>query len=174
MRKILLGLIAILVLGGLFVWGTSKTQTYRNENIGIAFTYPSVYVLQEHDAVGGDMSHQRITLINEADAEPRENSEGPTAITLDVWKVGSTTPSLLSWLKDSPDSNFALGTGAYSSTTVSRQEALEYSWSGLYEGKSTAVLRGDTLYNFSVTRITPEDIILKDFEEMLKTVEFLN
>jgi hypothetical protein len=173
----------LIALVGFGVWyflkndiNTEVTQnqdvkTYATSTYGISFEYPKNYLITEREVGGAQRGHYSIVLISEEDSAPRENSEGPTSINIDIFQNNLDKQTALGWITGSSNSNYKLGDGVLASTTVDGKEALSYNWSGLYEGRTVTYANEDFVYAFSVTRITPEDQIIKDFDQLLKTVK---
>lgn len=169
--------LALLATGAIFYGGNALTpiasapveQTYANELYGISFSYPAGYLLAEDDVGTVDRTHHVITIIKEEDAVPRVNSEGPTAITFDFYQNDHDPVSLIQWLS-TPESNLALGDGTYASTTVSGIDAVRYTWSGLYQGETIALLHEGDIITVSVTYMSPGDQIKSDFASVLDSV----
>jgi hypothetical protein len=105
--------------------------------------------------------------VREGDAPGRE---GPTAITIDVYQNNLDKQDAESFIKGSSDSNYKLGNGVLATTTRGSVVGTEYSWSGLYEGRSFVIAKPDYIYMFSVTRLDSTDRILQDFDNLLRTV----
>lgn len=174
-RLIVIGMLAAVLFGVYFLVpsvketrmgaGTSTPQVlpnqeakhYKNTTYGIAFDYPSGYVLDEGERGDGHREHYGIVLVREEDSEPRLNSEGPTALTVDIYQNNLDKQTLTGWLIGSNQSNFKLSDGTYASTTIHGREAITYRWSGLYEGETTAFLHNDRIVVVSVTFMTPGD-----------------
>jgi hypothetical protein len=184
MNKTIVWIVVLLVLGAGIYWiattqkatapvvfTPTEKNTYNNSTYGIAFNYPKGYVLSEGEKGNAERMHYAIVLVQEADAVLPQNGEGPTAITIDIYQNNLDKLSLLDWLNGTAVSNFKLGDGTYSSTTVGGKEAVSYAWSGLYEGETTAFLHKDNIVAVSVTRLTPEDTILTDYQELLSSVQ---
>ncbi len=183
MRPAILGIVIILALlvtgaffygGNLFMppqEGATGQNLYANGTYGLSFQYPANYLLTEREVGNAERGHYTITLVQEADATPPENGEGPTAITIDMYQNGIDNLTLLAWLTATNDSNFKLGDGTYASTTVDGTEAVSYHWSGLYEGETTAFLHNGNIVAVSVTYLTREDQIRADYYALLA---FLN
>jgi hypothetical protein len=125
-------------------------RTYTSAIYGISFDYPEGYVLSEP-------TQDTVTLVREEESVPPENGEGPTGITIQVFDTPSENQSLSAWVVGNPSSNLALGDGIYVSTTVDGVDAVRYSWSGLYEGETTAFLHGGRVILVSVTRLSLDD-----------------
>ncbi len=178
MKGPLLGIvvvIALLAAGVIFYTTGTPTpaapvlQTYSNDRYGISFSYPAGYVLSENDvSLPTEPRHHVITIIAEADAVPRQNSEGPTAITLDFYE--QTIDTLPKWLLTT-ESNFALGNQKYATTSIDGEDSVTYSWSGLYEGETTALIHSGTLIATSVTYISPADAIVSAYQTVLTTMQ---
>lgn len=181
MKPALLGIIIVLVLivGGAFFYaqdlltrepavvpGATGTNLYANGTYGVVFEYPDTYVLTEKEI---DRDHYSIVLVRKEDALPRENAEGPTALTIDFYKNDSDTYTLNTW-RDADVSNFRLGSGMYASTTIAGTDAISYRWSGLYEGETTAFVHRDQLVAVSVTYLESSDPIRADYYVLLNSL----
>ncbi|GEM_PF-881252 len=149
-----------------------KVNVYQNEQFGLSFSYPDRYVVTEKEVGDAHRRHYSIVLIEKVNIKVSKNGEGPTAITVDMYQNNLDKQSIVSWLKNSNESNFKLSDGKYASTTVDGGEAIHYKRSGLYEGETVALDYEDSILAFSVTYLTLEDRIRKDFEEVLKSVKF--
>lgn len=136
---------------------SSQAKYYAHDDYGVSFEYPDDYSISEAERGNGERSHWAITLIRKEDAGPRENSEGPTAITIDIYQNTLDEQSLIEWLYGSNASNFKLSDGTYESLLLSGRQAVRYRWSGLYEGETIALIHRDRIIAFSVTSILPED-----------------
>jgi len=97
--------------------------------------------------------------------EPRE---GPTAITVSVYENPDELPFQV-WLRESPQSNFTLGTEEFTSVVMEDGVGIRYQWSGLYEGESVALFDGGDVYLLSVTYFTREDQKVADFATVVET-----
>lgn len=183
----------ILVVGLVFVFSYREDQVvdsdyvpvaetwkkYRSESAGVAFSYPADYVLTEAERGNAERSHYSIVLVRAEDAVVPENGEGPTAISIDIYQNNLDKQTLIGWLTDSNQSNFKLSpTGTYASTTVGvsggggrgEVEAVNYRWSGLYEGETTAFVHRDNIVAMSVTWLTPEDRIVSSYRSLMKSL----
>ena len=81
--------------------------------------------------------------------------------------------SLFEWLKKG-NSNYSPEDGmssALASTTVSGVEAVHYTWSGLYEGETTAFLHKDNVVAVSVTYLSPEEEHVAVYRNLLQSLE---
>lgn len=146
------------------------TKHYENAVYGIAFDYPLGYVLDEKERGDGHREHYGIVLIREEDSEPRVNSEGPTAVTIDLYQNNLDKQTLTGWLTGNNQSNFKLSDGTYATTTVDGKEAVTYRWSGLYEGETTAFPHNDRIVAVSVTWLTPEDENVATYKALLASL----
>ena len=174
MKPTVLGIVIVLALiaaGAIFYAGSAfapapapaPEQLYSNGVYGMSFSYPAGYLLSEEATDDG----YRITLIKSEDAVPVVGGgEGPVAITLDIREI-PVGLDLEGWIRGIPESNFALGPGELSKETVGGTDALRYSWSGLYEGESVALIHQGRVFLFSVTHTSPADQIRIDFEALL-------
>ena len=167
------GLIHSITHSGTVITEQGTTNTYSNGTYGITFTYPNSYILTEKDSTTGDKLHT-ITLIAKADATPMNASstpgEGPTAITFDFYK-NADNKTLANWVKETNDSNFNLGDGVATPVNIAGVPALTYSWSGLYGG-NTIVFAHTNIVMASMTYLTYQDPIWKDFGSIIQSLKF--
>jgi len=140
-------------------------KTYQNDRYGISFTYPNDYILSEGERGAEGSGHYAIVLVRQEDAAPRENSEGPPGITIDIYQDAGH--GLIGWLKNSDQSNFKLSDGTFASTTVSGADAVSYHWSGLYEAEDTAFIHNGNVISVAVTHITNTDPQIADYRKLL-------
>ncbi len=181
----MLALIALLVLvgGGIYYFamkdsgGASvqapETQVYEGGPYGVAFEYPSSYQFDEREVGTGERRHYSIVLADRvAMANLPEGGEGPTTINIDIFQNNIDQQSVEAWIRNTNNSNFKLSTdGELHATTVAGENALRYTWDGLYRGESVVIEHRGTIVMMSVTYLTPEDQIKRDFEDVLESVE---
>ncbi len=153
----------VLIILGIFMYFEQEALDYTSDVYGFSFSYPEGYVLTEGEA-GTD--HYAIRLVKEEDAVPPENGEGPTGVTIDIYT--NNTLSLSEWVTTSSLSNFSLGDKTSTPTSVSGVSAVNYRWSGLYEGETTAVLHKENVLAVTVMRINPDDHT-QAYEEVLSS-----
>jgi hypothetical protein len=193
--KVLIGLVVVVVLAAGGYWllsdqavqvpmpNTSTTtatsapsgnlKSYSSPEYGIEFRYPSGYELSERDLPGSAQRRQHvITLMRSIDLPAPEGGEGPPAITIEMIQNDLDDQTTEEWIRNSSASNFKQSDGVLSTTTIAGQKSLTYTWDGLYRGDTTAIARPAYIYAFTVTYLTPEDGIRRDFEDMLRTVVF--
>lgn len=154
---------------------TADVTAYTNEEFNIAFTYPSTLFLSERDA--GTSARPQLALFLTEDTEENRDviegrntvpREGPTGITVDVYQNPEQLSSSV-WVQT--DTNWTIANGGATDVTVAGNEGVTYTWSGLYEGRTVVVTKGDKAYVFSVTWMTPGDQILRDFDTVLNSVQ---
>jgi hypothetical protein len=175
MRYWIAGAIVLLALiaGFLLYRGMSGAavpgKTYESGIYGISFTYPETYTLQERDATDGKARHT-ITLIRSDElANIPEGGEGPTAMAFDFYPAkGLDTET---WIQQTPSSNFGLSVDKeMHDATVGGAPAIAYTWDGLYRGNSFVFAHKGNIVVASVTYLTTDDRILRDFTGVLKSV----
>lgn len=173
-------LILIIILAcGYFFSGNDKNNnpsiyfSYSSEITGFKMSYPAIYEIKREYIEEG-LNRKRDIVLIEKSAIPPPNTptEGPPSITISVFE-DSKDIELKNWISESKYSNFELGPQVLNEKMVASTTAYEYFWSGLYEGKSVVVKANDKIYMFSVTWLTPEDRIIKDFEKLLTSVTFI-
>lgn len=184
---IVAGIVALAIAALFFFWepagapqdpppgsgADEEESSYTSETYGLSFSYPAEYQLTEFDAPGSEMrAHHAITLMHEDDLPIPQNGEGPPAITIDIYQNNLDNQTAEEWIRNSSVSNFKLGDGTLSSTTVGGNPALSYRWSGLYEGTTIVVAQPDWIYAFSVTYFEPGAEIVQDFVRVRDSVRF--
>lgn len=180
----------VIVIGGFFLFGGQQvpmpadTQNskasmvpYENADYALNFQYPSNLYLHERSDAGtperpqlalflvADTQENR-DLLNGVTTEPRE---GPTGITVDVYQNPENL-SAADWAQK--DTNWTVANSSAEPVTVNGREGITYNWSGLYEGKTVVVTNNGKAYVFSVTWMSPEDQILKDYDMVLNSLSF--
>lgn len=149
----------------------SGMKAYTNSRLNISFEYPETYELTERTVVPPQGRHS-ITLIEKGTEPPAGiATEGPPAITLDFFDKKTAVQSLGEWAKEQNVSNFNLGAGAFASTTVDGVGAIRYAWDGLYRGETVLFEHDRRIIAASVTYNSPTDNILKDFEDIVRSIE---
>ncbi len=141
----------------------------------VDFLYPDSYTLVEHD-VGNqaERAHHTVSLVlNDDYARMGTDSEGPTAITIDIFGNAQDSRGLEQWIRNTSISNFKLSKDQVLSTsTVAGLDALSYTWDGLYSGDSTVVRSGSRIYMFSVTYMDTAAPIRDHYAKLVKSVRF--
>lgn len=177
MKKLPLALaVLVLIILAVLVYRETTTESpqashaYTSEIYAFSFSYPEGYVLSEREVGNAHRAHYAITLTRAEDVAVPEGGEGPTGITIDVYQNNLDQQTLLAWLTGGNDSNYKLGDGTYASTTVDDTEAIRYSWSGLYEGETTAFRHAGGIVAVTVTRLAPDDHT-ETYESVLASFE---
>ena len=143
-------------------------STYASEDLGVIFQYPDTYTVEERDLGSGQRERRSIVLTAKENLPPPQNGEGPPTITIEGFQNNLDNYSADTLIQSTNFTNFKLSPdSAITPTSIAGEQALEFRWSGLYEGKSIVVARPDWAYVFSVTFLTPEDAIIGDFEKIL-------
>lgn len=172
-KKTLIILASLVVIGSAGIYAFQNdlvppgTKTYANSTYGLSFEYERAYVLEERS----DSAHHAVTLIHRDNMPIPQDGEGPTAITVDVFRyLGSMGAE--DWARLSSNSNFQLSTdGEIGVAALSGAEVVTYTWDGLYRGDSVVFAHGDNIVMLSVTYMTPEDTIRTDFANLLATLK---
>lgn len=166
-------------LSQIFTRNGIESTTYKNEDLNISFSYrlaPDGYVAVTPETLP-DGALLAMSLFKEKEylemLESAVAREAPPAITLEIFPAGRFA-TLNEWIKGSKFSNFNLSDGKLLAATVGGLDGFTYYWSGLYEGQSSIIKRGDNVYIFSVQYLTPNDKIITDFNELIGTVKFLD
>lgn len=146
-----------------------QLKTYYDERYGIAFNFPENYEISDRDI---NAKHHTILIVDKvASSSVPADSEGPTAITIDIFNSPSTLAADR-WIKNTQESNYKLSNdAALATTTVSTIPAFAYPWSGLYQATSIVFPHASRIYMMSVTYDAPSDLIVKDFAGIVASVQ---
>ncbi|MES2134921.1 MAG: hypothetical protein V4449_01605 [Patescibacteria group bacterium] len=157
--------------------GAGEMRQYVRDDI--SFSYPAYYFVEEKDEENTTRSHHSITLTEDTEENKamREGlapgREGPTAIVIDIFQNDLDHMTAKDWIVKMPRSNYALSPDSIlTARTVGAIKGFEYRWSGLYEARAVVVVNDYFVYSLTATYLTPEDLILKDFETILESVKF--
>ena len=185
MKNITIVILGVAIVIAIIFWPKGDTSvvlapttysTYADQALGISFTYSNGYFLEERDIDTTRRLHRQIILMEDNEWNRKlargeiKDTEGPPAITVDIFQNDLDRQSAREFITGSNNSNYKLGPGTISTSTKGDTVGLEYPWSGLYEGRSFVVANEDYVYMFSVSYLSPEDQIIDDFEALLKTV----
>jgi len=186
-KKIVLYTILIACLGALvFLFRLDKAppinnanvKSYSNSAVGLSFTYPQKYYLEEKEVGNGERSHYAIILTEDTEENRliREGKspgrDGPIAITVDIYQNNLDKQTIAGWIKNTSESNYKLSNDVLASTTVASQEALSYSFDGLYVADSVVTGFKDSIISFTVTYLNRNDQIRNDFQSVLQSLKF--
>jgi hypothetical protein len=167
---ILLLIIAAFIFSGLKKTPEVVGNKYESEVYGFSFEYPDNYVLTEDYIRDESMPHNSVALYEKSNLPNPKNSEGPTAITFNVY-ANSSDVDLEGWVKQSRSSNFGLGDQQLYPITLDGEPALVYNWDGLYRGKSVVFKSRGSIVMASVAYNADTDTIRRDFERMIFSVK---
>ncbi len=175
LKKLFVLILVLLVAVTIYLALTTKKADilkYSSDEYGILFYYPKDYVLTEIDAPGSGMrKHHIITLIQKKDLPPPVGGEGPVSINIDIYQNNLDKQTTEDWIRNTSESNFKLGEGRLSSTTIGSFPALSYRWSGLYEGTTIVTAQPNWVYVFSVTYLEMGEQIIQDFVTIKDSVK---
>ena len=168
---------ALYFLPKFFPSNNGTTHTYMNDVYGVAFDYPSRYDLTEASKQDGNAPELIVTLTDKKWL-PAIDGEGPTAITLEIYKgdesVRAREDAVETWIRSATSSNFHLSTnGTLGETRIANQSGQLYTWSGLYEGTSIATEHRGNILLFTVTYDGNNDMQKRqDFTILMESVRF--
>jgi hypothetical protein len=177
-----LAIIIFIVILGFIGWylfirkdGTTLL-TYENPTYGVTFSYPNNYTLTETDASGNQKG--TIVTLTEKTIHVPLGGEQATGITVSMLSGTGTTTSkdpLSQWVKTSPYSNWSVAKqDTPGTTTVSDKVAELYTWDGLYQGTSVALLHAGNIILFSVTYDGEADLKNRAvFSDIMANVRFV-
>ena len=157
--------VALIVIAGGFL-------LHQNEEYGLSFQYPEGLYLHERKDAGTPERPQLSLFLVEDTEENRDvlegrnttPREGPIGITVDVYQ----NPEELSaseWVQD--DTNWTVATSQAEPVTINGRQGVSFTWSGLYEGRTVVLTKGDKAYVFSSTWMSEEDWTLRDFDTIV-------
>lgn len=147
---------------------------YSNVEGALSFEYPSNLYIKE--VKGGEKNPPKLALVlvqntqenrDLLDGKITEPREGPTSITIDVYD-NKTKLDAKAWVTKS--TNWVIANSATTTVTVAGMSGFSYTWSGLYEGESVVLAKGDKAYVFSMTWLDPNDQIVRDFDMILNSL----
>jgi len=153
----------------------SRIGTVADAEAMLSFDYriaPDGYTVTMPPVSGEGAPVKAYTLMKTSDYEELRRSEvpreGPPSIEVRVYRPGpNVTPE--EWAKRNPaQSNYAAG-AASSWIRVDGNSALQYSWDGLYAGRSVVVARKGWVYVFSVAYL--EQAMLDDFTALVQSAD---
>jgi hypothetical protein len=189
LRSLILIVLAIVIVGaGAYAFFAKKalsptddqvqvpadSESYSDTEHGISFSYPEGYVKTEQEVGNGEREHYLIMLVRKGDEIAPEGGEGPIAITIDIYDNSVDKLSVMDWMKNTNQSNFKLGPGTYDTEQVGGEAAYTYTWSGLYEGRTTVLAHGTDIVAISVTYMDPNDDILIAYDDVVSSIHFDN
>lgn len=164
----------LLAVGGYMLYKRNYTgaQSYVNTEYGVSFNYPNEYRLEE-DTLPDD-GGTVVTLTKKYHVTPK-NGEKPTNMEIAMYPnqkeaVGKTP--VLTWITTSPYSNFKLSAMKSPGTTqLAGQDALLYTWDGLYPATTVVTKNDDAIVMMTVMYDGQTDSgILKDFTDLVESV----
>ncbi len=163
-------ILLLVVFGVIFLSNTFKQdkpeefeKTYTNTAYGFSFSYPVTYSLTEKQF----NSTTEIILVDKKELEITDRLEGPTSLSISVYKNIPNT-SLDDWLQKD-ESNFKLAFSSQSSTTIAGQDGVKYEWDGLYRGRTAVFSYGAVIIALTGTYLEKTDQIYKDFDSMAQS-----
>lgn len=189
-KQIWIAVIGVLALAaGAAYWYSSKVvvppeaqvemSKYESAKYKLSFEYPKSFFIVERETGNGERESHAVVIVPDTQ-ENRDlmsgkiqGTEGPPTITVQMFQNNLDNYTTESWIRGTNDSNFKLSPdGKLTPAGFEGQDALQYRWSGLYEGMTVAAARPDWVYAFSVSYNAPTDQLIKDFAQILTTVKF--
>lgn len=148
-------------------------KTYRNEEYGFEFKYPSTYSAKmfEESTVPGNLLEVRL-------AGPKKGQyDGPPAyIGISIWN-NSKQLSLMDWAtENSSFSNYSLGslnTNLKNEILVGHK-AISYSWVGMGDGTTVVIENGQNIILLDTGANNKTDQVWQDFDSILSTFKFIS
>lgn len=155
-----------------------SSSTYSSDKYSLSFEYPQNYFVALEQGLNGEREQHAIVLaedtpgVRELFSNPNSATEGPPTITITIFQNNLDNYTLKSFVEGTNFSNFKLSDGNITEIAVGGETAWRYRATGLYENDNVVVARPDYVYMFTAFFNSPDDQILKDFDEILKTVAF--
>jgi hypothetical protein len=155
--------------------GKSSMVPYINRNYGLQFEYPSNLYFKEKTKAESvaDLSIVLVENTKESAGYIEGNpttSEAPISIMIDV----HSNPSQIgprSWAEKNANWNIA-NKSSIIPIEIGGQTGISYTSTGLYESKTYVVSLGSNIYTFSVSWMTQNDQLLRDFDMIINSVVF--
>ncbi|MEK7187874.1 MAG: Gmad2 immunoglobulin-like domain-containing protein [Patescibacteria group bacterium] len=158
----------------------STATTFNSEKLGLGFKYSSRYFLKERDESNGQRSRYSLILTEDTEENRRVFSgqevgrESPPTITIGIFQNNLDDYPVKRWVEETSFSNYKLAKTSSTETTLGGEPAVAYDATGLYENKNVVVARENFVYMFTVFYNAPTDQTIKDFDDLLRTVQFQN
>jgi hypothetical protein len=182
-KKNIISILLVVVLIGGFWFLSAKAspqKDYVSKDFNLKFKYPEGYYMKDRmDLTNPALKQLAVVLVEDTernrdllDGKVTEATEGPTSITVDVYPNPNNL-EIQEWLKQ--NTNWLASFSEKSTEIeVGGEKALTFNWDGLYAGKSVVLSKNNMAYILSVTWITPEDKMIKDFDKILNNIKFSN
>ncbi len=155
----------------------TATQTYLDPEIGLSFTYKSGsegYVL---DTLEGTESNniKNLRLVSTVDSALLNDGgahDGPPTILIRVFEKGATEDPE-EWAREyAAISNLNLIMGEIDETELAGASAIRYTIDGLYPTDTVIAIKGEFVYVISGSYLDSDSPTKKDFDPLLRTIEF--
>lgn len=183
-RNILIpGIILLFVVISFFVYksthtiDTSSWDTYVSDSYGLSFKYPAYYLTAVKNISGTqDGAIQTVILVKNTQENKTWIDAGASGVPapLSISCTIFNNPSNLSpyaWATSNTSSNFSLNTSNNSRKDVAGQEAVSYSWTGLYQSQSVVLSNGAMIIMCSGGYLDPHDEIFTDYKAIIQTIK---
>lgn len=154
------------------------TDSFRSDAFGISFDYPKNYFVALERSFDGEREQHAIVLAGDTPANrelfsnPKTATDGPPTITLSIFQNNLDYYTLQSFVEGTNFSNFKLSDGRKTEILIGGEKAWRYRATGLYENDNVVVVRPEYVYMITVFFNGPDDQIIKDFDELLRSVTF--
>lgn len=157
---------------------TTQSRSYTNTTADFSFTYPATYFVTERTINTAQRGHWQVILAEDTEVNRQllggtytgPAREGPPTITFDIYQNNLDNQTVEQWIRNTSESNFKMGPMTLASTTVATAPALEFTWSGLYEGNTVVFAHNDHIIAAAVAYLTPNDPIRTDFRNILQSI----
>lgn len=187
-RAGIVAVVAAVIVAGLYVFeplfsapvvdvGMLATTSAK---YSLSFEYPKDYFVIEHDGGTPERLSHTIMIVQDAQGNRDllsgkiKNTDGLPTITMQMFQNNLDHYTTDTWVRSSKDSNFKTSPDGKLAEAgfTNGESALQYRWSGLHEGITVVAAHPDWVYAFSVTYASSSDQIIKDFAQILTTVQF--
>lgn len=148
---------------------TTVAGQYSSEHVGISFTYPAKYELESrHEGEG------HVLVLLPKGYTPPQGGEGPPSIAIQEI-VNTNNLDIDTWLTTDSRANWHLSLpGGAQDTTIDGQQALSYSYSGLYENDAYIVAANGKVYMFTTGWTSQDDPLRQELKDLISTVNFIS
>lgn len=152
---------------------TPQLKTYSNSELGLQFSYPEGYVLEERNGDGKNLLKTLVIMRAEDRANIPEGGEGAPAITIHAAK-NAKKEFPLAWTEGNKQlSNINLKMGEVAEAVVGGANAIRYTADGLYASDNAVVAHGENVYVFSGAYLERGSLVHQDFSALLESVRFI-
>lgn len=148
---------------------------FVSSEYGVAFSYevsPDPFVLEQSKTAGGAPVASWLLVRQDELIANGGFTTGLPGMSIEVYEPDPVPADAETWVKTSSDSNLALGDGELRAAVLGGAQGVYYSWSGLHDAVSVAVLWKGRIWVFTGSYRSDFGEIQSSFESLLESVVF--